>query len=161
MSRSSNSRFPGSGRITQPVMNSGKVQDLQAFATFSPRRSLSRATRRVSAILPSTSDSDERRRHPSTIVRKGTGRDNCRIDNCDRLLSVATAMPGSSVIPAPLETICTRVGRLVARKPSSSKLLPEQYSRAWSRKQCPSSSSRMPQRETVVLHADRNNLSRR
>src|SRR5215467_8547701 len=95
---------------------------------FLPGTSFPTAIRRVSAILPSVSASAERRRHPSTMVRNGSGRLNGRIDSCDRWVSVGTAILGNSVTPAPLDTIWARVDRLVARKPSSSTLLLEQYS---------------------------------
>src|SRR5262245_55550801 len=98
------------------------------FAFLPGTESFPTAIRRVSAILPSVSASAERRRHPSTRVRNGSGRLKGRIDSCDRWVSVGTAILGNSVTPAPLDTIWARVDRLVARKPSSSTLLLEQYS---------------------------------
>ena len=83
----------------------------------------------VSAIVRSVPAKADLRRHPSTIVRNGSGREKRRMESCERPASVETAMLGSSVMPAPVETICARVGRLVARNPSSSSIALEQYSK--------------------------------
>src|SRR5947207_613934 len=71
--------------------------------------------RRLSATFCSVSAIADLRRHANTIVRYGWGRENLRMVNWARRLSVDTAMLGNKVMPAPLETICVSVARLVAR----------------------------------------------
>jgi len=53
------------------------------------------------------------------MVRCGAGAANGRTQSSARLPSRGRASRGSKVTPAPLDTICTNVERLVARKPSS------------------------------------------
>ena len=86
------------------------------------------AHRTVPAIFRIASDSADCRRHASTMVRCGAGRVIGRVTSSDRRVSVATEMSGSKVIPMLAYAICTRVGRLVARKLSSSIPLPLQNS---------------------------------
>ena len=72
---------------------------------------------------------------------RGPGRRNDGSARAGSRASTRTAIAGSRVTPAPEATICTRVGRLVARNSVSWARPALQTSSACSRRQCPSSSS--------------------
>ena len=74
------------------------------------------AARRHFASATKTEAKGERGRQMSAMVLPGVGLTNGRISSCPRRFSTGTASEGSSVIPAPLETIWVSVTRLVARK---------------------------------------------
>src|SRR6266481_1781633 len=133
---------------------------LRFFETLLSFLSFSTITRSVCPISRRVATCAERRRHPRTIVRNGAGCVKGRTPISERYVSVETAMLGNNVMPVPLATICASVGRLVARKPSSSILVLAQYSITWSRKQCPSLSSRTRSpRKTVRDTGDEDLLS--
>ncbi len=82
-------------------------------------------------------------RHTAPTVRVGAGLLNSRMvsPRCEPN-GDSTAKSGSKVMPSPATTICLKVSRLVARKSSASRTSTRLHtSRAWSRRQWPSSSS--------------------